>query len=144
MSFKRVLLALDESPVAAHAAGVGVDMAKALGTELALIYVVEPGQAVPPESSVPAPDLIALAEQDAKRFLADFRRRSLLEPPALEFIAVGKPATEIVRAAKEWSADVIVVGTHGRHGVERMFLGSVAEAVMRHAPCSVLVVRAPA
>jgi nucleotide-binding universal stress UspA family protein len=144
VSFRRVLLALDESPVAAHAADVGVNLAKALGAELALIYVVDPGQTVPPESGVPAPDLIALAEQDGKRLLADFRNRSLLQPPALEFIAVGKPATEIVRTAKEWPADVIVIGTHGRHGVERMFLGSVAEAVMRHAPCSVLVVRAAA
>jgi universal stress protein A len=54
---------------------------------------------------------------------------------------VGKPAAEIVNAAKEWPADVIVIGSHGRAGVTRVLLGSVAEAVMRHAPCPVLVVR---
>jgi nucleotide-binding universal stress UspA family protein len=46
-----------------------------------------------------------------------------------------------VNAAKEWPADVIVIGSHGRAGVTRVLLGSVAEAVMRHAPCPVLVVR---
>lgn len=47
-----------------------------------------------------------------------------------------------VNAAKEWPADLIVIGSHGRGGVKRALLGSVAEGVMRHAPCPVLVVRA--
>jgi nucleotide-binding universal stress UspA family protein len=144
VSFRRILLAVDESPVAAHAVDVGVELAEALGAELAFIVVVDPSQTVMPESGVPAADLIALAEQDGKRLLAAFRKRSSREPPALEFVAVGKPAAEIVKTANEWPADVIVIGSHGRHGVERALMGSVAEAVMRHAPCSVLVVRAPA
>jgi nucleotide-binding universal stress UspA family protein len=65
-----------------------------------------------------------------------------LQPAPLEFIHVGKTATEIVKAAKDWSADLIVIGSHGRGGVDRLLLGSVAEAVMRHAACPVLVVRA--
>ena len=59
-----------------------------------------------------------------------------------EFIHVGKPASEIIRTAKEWPTDIIVIGSHGRHGIQRALLGSVAEAVMRHAPCPVLVIRA--
>jgi nucleotide-binding universal stress UspA family protein len=144
VSFRRILLAVDESPVAAHAVDVGLELAKALGAELAFIFVVDRSQTVIPESGVPAADLIALAEQDGKRLLAMFRMRSSREPPALEFVAVGQPAAEIVKTANEWHADVIVMGSHGRRGVERALMGSVAEAVMRHAPCSVLVVRAPA
>jgi len=49
-----------------------------------------------------------------------------------------------VKTAHEWPADLIVTGSHGRHGLGRVLLGSVAEAAIRHAPCSVLVVRAPA
>jgi nucleotide-binding universal stress UspA family protein len=123
---------------------VGAELAKALGAELAYVFAVDPAQSVAPESGVPAGELIALAEQDAKRLLARFRQRASQEPPPLEFVAVGKPASVIVTTAKEWPADVIVIGSHGRLGVERMMLGSVAEAVMRHASCSVLVVRAPA
>ncbi|GIW78873.1 MAG: universal stress protein [Gemmatales bacterium] len=55
----------------------------------------------------------------------------------------GDPATEIVRFAHESMADLIVMGTHGRTGVEKILLGSVAEKVMQDAPCSVMVVKLP-
>jgi nucleotide-binding universal stress UspA family protein len=55
----------------------------------------------------------------------------------------GDPATEIVRYAGDAGIDLIVMGTHGRTGVERLVLGSVAEKVLRDAPCSVLVVKLP-
>ncbi len=51
--------------------------------------------------------------------------------------AEGRPAMEIVRVATDWGADLIVVGSHDRRGLSRLVLGSVAEAVMMHAPCSV-------
>jgi nucleotide-binding universal stress UspA family protein len=85
-----------------------------------------------------------MAKRDGKRLLAGSRQRMAQDqPPPLEFMPVGKPALEIVKSAKEWPADVIVLGSHGRTGVARVFLGSVAEAVLRHAPCSVLVIRTP-
>src|SRR5262245_34574057 len=55
----------------------------------------------------------------------------------------GDPATEIVRYARDAGMDVIVMGTHGRTGVERLLMGSVAEKVLRDAPCSVLIVKLP-
>jgi nucleotide-binding universal stress UspA family protein len=55
----------------------------------------------------------------------------------------GDPADEIVRYAQDAAIDVIVIGTHGRTGLDRVQLGSVAEKVMREAPCSVLVVKLP-
>jgi nucleotide-binding universal stress UspA family protein len=54
------------------------------------------------------------------------------------------PRHAIVQAAREWPANLIVMGSHGRRGVDRFLIGSVAENVMRHAPCSVLIARAPA
>jgi nucleotide-binding universal stress UspA family protein len=56
-------------------------------------------------------------------------------------IRTGDPASEIVDEAREWSADLIVVGSHGYTGVKRFILGSVALSVVGHAPCSVEVVR---
>ena len=56
-------------------------------------------------------------------------------------VAVGVPFEEIVRAAREEQADMIVIGTHGRGGLNRLLLGSVAERVIRTAPCPVLTVR---
>ena len=55
----------------------------------------------------------------------------------------GDPASEIVRYAADAGIDVIVIGTHGRTGADRLAMGSVAEKVMREAPCSVLVVKLP-
>jgi universal stress protein A len=56
----------------------------------------------------------------------------------------GEPAEEVVRQAKGLGSDLIVIGSHGRTGLDRILVGSVAEAVMRKAPCPVLVVKAPA
>lgn len=56
----------------------------------------------------------------------------------------GDPTHEIIRAATDWNADLIVMGTRGRTGLERLLLGSVARKVLQHAPCSVLIERAPA
>jgi universal stress protein A len=72
VSFRKILIAVDESPIAAHAADVGAQLATAL--ELALIYVVDPTQTVAPDSGLPAADLIALAEKDAKRLPHLLRR----------------------------------------------------------------------
>lgn len=63
--------------------------------------------------------------------------------PVRHVLLEGDPATEIVDYAREAGSDVIVMGTHGRTGLERLLMGSVAEKVMREAPCSVLVVKLP-
>ena len=56
-------------------------------------------------------------------------------------LVMGDPASEIVRVAKEEHPELIVLGTHGRTGLSRILMGSVAEAVVRHAPCPVLIYR---
>ncbi len=66
-----------------------------------------------------------------------------LEIPITHILLEGDPASEIVRYGRDVSADLIVMGTHGRTGVERLVLGSVAEKVLRDATCSVLVVKLP-
>ena len=142
MRFRRILVAADESAFAARAADVASELARSLGAELAFMHVIDPSLVSAPESGIPAGQLITLAEQDGRRLLAAFSQRASAQPPPLEFIHVGKPATEIVKAAKDWPADLIVIGSHGRGGVKRVLLGSVAETVMRQAACPVLVVRA--
>jgi nucleotide-binding universal stress UspA family protein len=57
------------------------------------------------------------------------------------FVVLGHPRTTIVDAAAKWRANLIVIGSHGRKGIERLLLGSVSEYVVRHAPCSVQIVR---
>ncbi|TMH64089.1 MAG: universal stress protein [Betaproteobacteria bacterium] len=74
------------------------------------------------------------------RWWSRTRKRCSISSP-LQFLRRGAPASEILSVAKEWRADLIVVGTHGQGGVARLLVGSVAEAVLRHAICPVLVSR---
>jgi nucleotide-binding universal stress UspA family protein len=109
---------------------------------MAFVHVVDSSLGHPADAGVPPNELMALAKQEGKKLVRDFRQRLPPQSAALEFFPVGGPATEIVKAAREWPADLIVIGSHGRGGVQRALLGSFSEGVMRHAPCPVLVVRA--
>jgi nucleotide-binding universal stress UspA family protein len=63
------------------------------------------------------------------------------DPPPSFFVRAGAPADEIVAAAREWRADLIVTASHGRSGMPRLLLGSTAESVLRQAGCAVMVVK---
>ncbi len=142
VAFRKILVAVDSEPIAAHAADTGAELARLAGAEMAFIHVIDDALVNPADTAVQPAVLVASAKEEARKLIGDYRRR--LPPPAiaLEFVVIGSPSTEIVNAAKEWPADLIVIGSHGRGGIGRALLGSVAEDVMRHAPCPVLVVRA--
>jgi universal stress protein A len=142
MQFQRILIALDGSAAAAHAGEVGGELARSLTAEIALVHAIDPALGFAPESGVAAADLISLAEQEGRALLAAFPPRARLAVPPYQFMDVGKPAEVILRVAAEWKADMIVIASHGRGGMRRLVLGSVAEAVMRRSDCPVLVVRA--
>ena len=120
---RQVLLATDFSASSDAALGVARDYARQFGARLHVLHVVRPGG----EPAVPAP----LSE------LAQDLGSNLSVRTAVES---GSPASEIVRYAERHGVDLIVVGTHGRTGVTRALLGSVAERVVRTAPCPVLAV----
>jgi nucleotide-binding universal stress UspA family protein len=141
VTFKKILLAVDREPVAAHAAEVGVDLARKLGAEMAFVHVIDTTVDIGAETWATT-ELLGVAKLQGKNLLDDYRGRLSLKETALEFVVEGSPADEIVKAAREWPADIIVIGSHGRGGLQRALIGSVAEAVTRHAPCPVLVVRA--
>ncbi len=140
MSFCRILIALDDSAIAAHAAEVGTELAMSLKAQAALVYVVEPAPALQTDSGIPAAEWLATLKREGHAFLATAAQRTGV-PPAWQFLREGKPADQILAAAREWDADVIVIGTHGRSGVSRLVLGSTAESVVRHASCPVLVIK---
>ncbi len=87
-----------------------------------------------------------LPEPTSERILAMLEQVRPSDPTVAftHRLTMGDPAGEIVRIAAEEGAEMIVLGTHGRSGMTRMLMGSVAEAVVRRAPCPVLVYRASA
>jgi len=141
MLFQKILVAVDNEPIAAHAADIGAELARA---EMAFIHVIDPALVNASDTGIQPDVFVASAKEEAKKLIDDFRKRLPQQVTALEFVQIGLPLTEIVNAAKDWPADLIVIGSHGRGGITRALLGSVAEGVMRHAPCPVLVVRAKA
>jgi len=105
-----------------------VSIAEAHHASLTVVYVNMPGQA---------------ADAEYWRELLEQIRPANPNIPVRHVFLEGDPATEIVRYARESGVDRIVMGTHGRTGTERLLMGSVAEKVLRDAPCSVLVVKLP-
>ena len=86
-------------------------------------------------------DLVEMAQSDLKDLAVAKVNESLSVSPT---VSVGKPAEEILRVAQEEAVDLIVMGTHGRTGLRHVLVGSVAETVMRIAPCPVFTVKAGA
>lgn len=103
-------------------------LAEAHRASLTIVYVNVPGQE---------------AEAEYWRDLLEQIRPANPNIPVRHVFLEGDPATQIVRYARDSGVDRIVMGTHGRTGTERLLMGSVAEKVLRDAPCSVLVVKLP-
>ena len=93
--------------------------------------------------ATPTPELRSRMTREAEKELAGFGPKEARADVTVERRVIhGTPFLEIVRLAREEGVDLIVMGTHGRTGLKQMLIGSVAEKVVRKAPCPVLVVRA--
>lgn len=142
---KKILVPTDFSECSEAAVRYGRALAAAFGASLHLLHVVQDPYTQPwSAEAFPAPlgDLLeqwqAQARQRLVELLPEAERGS-----AMIAVQVGSPFYEIVRYAGEQNADLIVIGTHGRGPIGHMLLGSVAEKVVRKAPCPVLTVRHP-
>lgn len=138
-TLKTILHATDFSDLAANAFHVALTLAQAHGARLILLYVQEPQEVVQGEFGVSPPEP---EESDADIL----QRLDKLLPkdspvPVERLVAHGVVAEAIVEVATENNCDLIVLGTHGRKGLARFFLGSVADQVTRSAPCPVLALR---
>jgi nucleotide-binding universal stress UspA family protein len=143
--YKKILVAVDGSAPSLKGLDEAIRLAKAMGSELRLVHVVNEfidgvyGPAMYYEQV-----LTALKEAGTKILekAVGTVRRAGLEPEHKLIEVVGRRiAEEIVKEATEWPADLIVLGTHGRRGLKRLALGSDAELVLRRSPVPVLLVR---
>jgi nucleotide-binding universal stress UspA family protein len=141
-----VLIATDGSDVSLVAARRGCDLLCDID-EVTLLNVLTHGTPADDAGGIEGPVLTPEEQQRWwQRELSDahdeLRRteRVLADVPVHEVIEEGEAAAAIVKEADDRKADVIVVGSHGRTGMRRFFLGSVSERVVRHAHCPVLVI----
>src|SRR5262245_45840786 len=137
-----ILHPTDFSDYSQRAFQIAIDLASAYGASLIILHVVE----------TLGPENITFGEVASQLEPESYRERlrqdlQKMAPPAgssvccTHLLAEGDPAMEIARAAKERICDLIVMGTHGRTGLRRLLMGSVAEQIVCHAPCPVLTVK---
>lgn len=144
MLIKKILFPTDFSEGALNALPYAVDMAKSCGAKLCMLHVIydianASGLYVP---HVSFDGMYKELEAGAKKELEKFGLEERREIKDVEFgILRGIPYEEILKYAKEKSIDIIVIGTHGRKGLDRFLFGSTAEKVVRYAECPVLTVR---
>ena len=144
--YEKILVAVDGSPTSLRGLDEAIKVAKAMRGQLLLVHVVN--ELVIAAESIPTvyyePVLISLRDSGVKvleQAMSVARRADVAcEQKLLETLG-GRAADEIVKQAKEWSADLIVLGTHGRRGLKRLAMGSDAELILRQSPVPVLMVR---
>jgi nucleotide-binding universal stress UspA family protein len=140
----RILLPTDFSDFSAQATKYACAFAEQFGAELHLLHVLEIHRSPTPDFAMglALPSHATEAVQDARRALDGVVAPAWEAANAVvKATADGPPFLEIIRYAKEHDIDLIVMGTHGRSGLVHVLMGSVAERVVRKAPCPVLTVR---
>ena len=142
---KRMLVPTDFSPASDIAFNYAIDMAARQGATIHLLHVIDDASfatAYPDGFYVELPGLRAQLTEDATRRLQEMATRCASgDVMATIEVAVGRPARVVTDIAKAQGTNLIVMGTHGRSGFAHLVLGSVAERVVRTAPCAVLTVR---
>jgi len=148
MTLHKILVPVDFSPCSEAALHHAAALAERFDAHIDVLHVWEAPKVVTMELVIPHPDsehvLAELAhkhaEQAMQQFLRGFEKEPVLAKGRLE---TGDPCETILRIASAEGYDCIVMGTHGRHGLLHLLMGSVAEKVVRRSPCPVLTIRLP-
>ncbi|MBI4679960.1 MAG: universal stress protein, partial [Nitrospirae bacterium] len=138
IGWKNILLATDGSKYSNVATDRAIDFARSYGGELKVVSVVD----VPSEFYAEAPKAVENMTRDAKAFTVGAKKSAeVYGINSSTYIGEGEAYKVITDLAINEKADIIVMGSHGRTGLKRLLMGSVAEKVIGYAPCPVLVVK---
>lgn len=152
MKIRKILIGIDESEFSRYAAAYGFDIAHTYGAEVGLVHIVEP-MVVPTDTQdgllgMPFDSNLNLPGTELETIQVN-RSTTLLNQAAKEwgegleiaqFTQYGSTAEGIIECSREFNADLIVIGTHRRTGIDKFFLGNVAEQVVNKSLIAVLVV----
>ena len=146
--YQRILVPVDGTPTAAQGLREAIELARDQKAEILLLHVVDEWRVAAGDIAAVNLDAGAKALREAGAELlkqAEARvREAGIRVQTVLLEELGVPVGEcVVQRARQWPADLIVCGTHGRNGISRVLLGSSAEYILRHAPVPVLLVRAP-
>ena len=147
--YKRIMVAVDESFMTSQVMEAAIELAKATGAQVAICHAIDETILAQREVAMMLPNSVGKTEARLR-----LGAQAFLDRLAATARAVGVDAEVriveseqkhvsdmLIEAAAEWQADLLVVGTHGRRGIERYFVGSAAERLVRKAQVSLLLVR---
>lgn len=138
VGFKRVLVATDGSKYCSAAVERAIDFSQSYGGEISAVSIVD----VPAEFYAEAPQAVDDMIYKAKGYVEEVKKQAEASGVKAEtFVKEGEAYQAIVDLAKERDMNIIVMGSHGRTGLKRLLMGSVAEKVIGYAPCPVLITR---
>lgn len=145
--YSRILIAIDGSTTSAHALQQAIDLAKELSAALRVVHIVDMGVLpLGPELAIDVGGIVKARRAAGEQVLNTAREACSAAgiEAEIRLLETGTPAQRIATAiadeATAWAADLVVAGTHGRTGVQRMLLGSVAEGIARILPVPVLLI----
>ncbi len=143
LTWDRILCAVDFSEPSRLAMEAAADLARRYGSHLTLVHAHEAPTVARPDVLLAPPELFEASARESEQKLEQWRTEAqrLAGRTVQSLLLKGNAAVEIVRAAEDDRSDLIVIATRGRTGLKRVVLGSVAEHVVRMAPCPVFVVR---
>ena len=150
MLIKKILIGIDNSAYSDHAAKYGFDMARAFKAKVGLVHIVEP-TFMPPSAGMdplsgpmqaPVADAEIMDVQNdmSENLLVRIENKFGKDIQVTHFNEFGDTADGIINCSKDLGADLIILGTHSRSGIDRLLMGSIAEHVVRHSEVPVLVV----
>lgn len=143
MNYKRILIAVDNSTCAEKAAKSGYEMAALYDAEVALLNIVEPAPPIANPDFGFTPAIIDIYDNSIENshiLLKEFEDKFSNGIKTMYLSALDTATNGILQQSEEWHADLIVIGTHGRTGLNHFLMGSVAEHVARKSACPVLIV----
>jgi nucleotide-binding universal stress UspA family protein len=151
MKISKILIGIDDSKFSDHAASYGFDIAKKFNAHVGLVHIVEPSvtpmTATDTIMGMPMQDLgvnqvemMEIQNQQSENIIERTIKNYAGDLQVTHFNEFGPTADGILSCSKEFKADMIVIGTHSRTGIDRLLMGSVAETVVRNSPVPVLVV----
>ena len=141
-TFKNILCPVDFSSCSRNALTAATELARTSEAALTIIHVWQPPLFGAPDATIPG-EVIQTMADTAEHTLADWEAsaRAAGIKTVTSTMVAGTPWSEIIRLVGVTHADLVVMGTHGRTGLDHALIGSVAERVVRHARCAVLVMR---
>lgn len=144
MNYRRILIAVDSRANSLVVARKGFELAEQLKAEAALIYVVDRSKALGnPDTGLMKEEALASLRKESQDTLEQLVHLNKEPAKTIRFMPEGHPKEEILRTAKVWDADLILIGINGKSGFALWAMGSITQYVILHAPIPIMVVPMP-